>query len=69
MSRTRDLTDEQCDVISALAFSAMNVSKAALMVGCSRGSMVRKIEGIKRTTGLNPCDFFDLQELFELAGR
>ena len=62
------LTDRQCDVISAMAFGRLSVYRAAQIMGCNRGTVVFHIEQIKKKTGLDAMDFFDLVELFKIAG-
>lgn len=62
------LTARQCDVINALAFCGMNMAAAARMLKCARNSLLWHVSSIKEKTGLNPRDFFDLQELYRIAG-
>lgn len=63
------LTKRQCDVISALAFSSMNVSAAQRILGCARNNIEWHIGRIKELTGLDAKDFFDLHELYRIAGE
>lgn len=63
------LTDKQCEAIDALAFSNMRVSEAARKCGIGWQTFSRRLEGIRRKTGLDPRNFFDLQDLFEMSGR
>ena len=58
------LTDKQRDVISALAFSSMCVATAAKMLGCHRNNVNWHVEQIKKKTGKDPLDFFDLVDLY-----
>jgi sugar diacid utilization regulator len=58
------LTDKQRDVISALAFSSMNIADAARQLDCHRNTVVWHIAAIKKKTGMDPMDFFDLHDLF-----
>ena len=62
------LTDRQCEVINALAFSSMNVAEASRMLGVHRNTTFNNILLIRKKTGLDPLDFFDLQELYKMAG-
>ena len=62
------LTDKQCEVVNALAFASMSVSEASRMLGVHRNTTLVHIKLIQNKTGLNPLDFFDLQELFKMAG-
>ena len=60
------LTDKQRDVISALVFSSMNIAAAARMVGLHRNTVLWHIAKIQETTKLDPLDFFDLHDLFNM---
>lgn len=62
------LTARQCDVINALAFASINIAEAARVIGCARNTMLWHIAKIRKNTELDPLDFFDLQELYEMAG-
>lgn len=62
------LTDKQCEVVNALAFASMNVAAVSRMLGVHRNTTVYNIKLIQKKTGLNPLDFFDLQELYKMAG-
>ena len=62
------LTDKQRDIISCLAFNRMNVSFVARAMHYHRNTIVHHIKKIKEITGLDPLDFFDLQELYKMAG-
>ena len=64
-----ELTDKQCEAISALALSNMNIAKAARACRIGRGPFLARLERIQRKTGLDPFDFFELHELYEMAGR
>lgn len=63
------LTDRQRDLIAALAFSSMHIGKTAQMMGVSRSVTMKMIEDLEAKTGKNPRDFFDLHDLYEMAGR
>ena len=63
-----ELTDKQCEVINALAFSGMNAAEAARTLGQHRNTILYHMQEIEQKTGLNPKDFFDLQELYAIAG-
>lgn len=62
------LTDRQCEVINAFAFSGMNKLKASRVLGCHYNNVVYLLKAIKESTGKNPDDLFDLHELFKMAG-
>ena len=42
----------------------MNLSKAARLAYISRQSMWRRLNCVRRDTGFNPFDFYDLTRLF-----
>ena len=62
------LTDKQCNIISALAFSNMNIAEAARKVGYHSTNVRYHIGVIRKNTGLDPEDFFDLHDLYKMAG-
>lgn len=62
------LTDKQCEVISALAFSGMSVAEAARKLKKGESTIRHHITAIRLNTGLNPEDFFDLYDLYQMAG-
>lgn len=62
------LTDKQCGIISALCFGDMNLEEAARIVGCHRNNIAYHIATIKEKTGLDARSFFDLHELYKMAG-
>lgn len=62
------LTRRQCDVISAFAFNNMTLDGAANELGCHRNTILYHLSVINKKTGLDPRDFFDLHELFVIAG-
>ena len=63
------LTDRQRDLIAAPAFSSMHIGKTEQMMGVSRSVTMKMIEDLEAKTGKNPRDFFDLHDLYEMAGR
>ena len=63
-----ELTDRQCDVISAYAFGNMCAAEAARLLKCHVNTVKPTLKAIKKKTGLDPTNFFDLQELFAIAG-
>ena len=67
-SGNRKLTERQCEVIAALAFSGMREAAAGRKLGCSRGNICNQMRKIREKTGKDPRDFFDLHDLYEMAG-
>ena len=66
--RATELPDMEGEAINALAFSGMKIAEAARLAGVSQSGFIGRIERIEDKTGLNPLDFFDLQDLYEIAG-
>ena len=62
------LTQRQCDIINAYAFNNMTLDGAANELGCHRNTIFYHLSVINKKTGLDPRDFFDLHELFVIAG-
>ena len=62
------LTDRQCEIINALAFSSINIAETARTVKCARNNIIWHITKIREETGLDPLDFFDLHDLYAIAG-
>ncbi len=54
-------------IVIALADNNMNVSKVSRVVFMHRNSLAYHIGKIKRTTGLDPLNFYDLVELVRMA--
>lgn len=62
------LTEKQCEVIDALAFASLSIAEASRILGVHRNTTFNNIRLIRKKTGLDPMDFFDLQELYKMAG-
>lgn len=62
------LTKRQCDIISAYAFGNMCAADAAKLLKCHVSTIKFHLDVICEKTGLDPRDFFNLQELFVIAG-
>lgn len=54
-------------VIVAFAQCSMNITDAAPKAKYSRNGFLYRLDRIKRVTGLDPRNFFDLGELYEIA--
>lgn len=57
------LSQDQHEVILALADNGMKVSEVARKLYTSRQSIDRHIERIREITGKNPLNFYDLYDL------
>lgn len=62
-----EMTRDQKKIVKALAEHSMNVSEAARATNYHRNSCVYHIEQIKKKTGLDPMNFFDLHELYQIV--
>ena len=60
-----DRTDAK--IIIAFAQSNMSMVDAGLKVGYSRTGITYRFDNIKKATGLDPRNFFDLGELYTIA--
>ena len=61
------MSDETKQIILLLAKWNMNVSAVATRVGLGRHAMDNRLIKIKEETGLDPLNFFDLHELYQIV--
>lgn len=54
-------------IILELANHSMNISEAAKVVYLHRNTIVYRIKRIKRITGLDPTNFYDLCKLVQMV--
>jgi DNA-binding PucR family transcriptional regulator len=57
------LADHRCKIILALADCKMNVSEVSRQLYMHRGTVAYQIERIKKLTGKDPLNFYDLHDL------
>lgn len=57
------------ETIRAMCDCDMNISKAAKSVWLCRGALINRIQAIKKRYGLDPCVFWDLVKLAQMADR
>lgn len=57
------------DIIIALADNNMNVSDTARALFMHRNTVVYHIAKIKKMTGLDPANFYDLHKLVDMVKR
>lgn len=62
-----ELTDVDIQIILALADSNMNESETSRSLFMHRNNVVYHIGKVKRLTGLDPTNFYDLHELVQMA--
>ena len=63
------MTTQDAEVILALADNGLSVGKAAKSTYCHHNTIRYHIEAIREKTGLDPRDFWDMQELVLMAQR
>lgn len=63
-SKTK-ISNREKDVIFALAENKLNVSEVARKLFLNRNTVLYHVGEIKRISGFNPLDFYDLQKLIE----
>ena len=54
-------------IILAFADSGMNIAETAFVVYMNRGTVIYHMEKIKRITGLDPRNFYDLYKLVSMV--
>jgi sugar diacid utilization regulator len=65
----KTMNETDVKIILALAENRMNASKAAVVTHMHRNTVTYHIERIKRITGLDPTEFYDLCELLRMIGE
>lgn len=60
------LTEQEVRIIKALAENNMKVKNAARSIPASHQYIRYNIEKLKRRTGLDPRNFFDLMKLYQM---
>lgn len=63
------MTKLQAEIVIALAENQTNISKTASKLFMHRNSLTYHVRKIKKTTGKNPLDFYDMCELLPIAQR
>ena len=61
-----NLTDLDVQVILAFAENNMNASQTSNSLFMHRNTVVYHLDKVKRKTGLDPCNFYDLMKLIEI---
>lgn len=64
----KKLTDYEIETLIAFADNNMDASKTSRHQYLHRNTVVYRLEKVKRVTGLNPFNFYELIQLMELAG-
>ena len=61
------MTEHQRKIVRPLAEQNMNISATARALNCHRNSLLYRIKNIQKKTGLDPMNFYDLHELYQIA--
>lgn len=62
------LKDVDATIIRGLAENDMNITKTAVALYMHRNTVIYHVHQIKKISGLNPVNFFDLIELCKFIG-
>lgn len=65
--KAKDLDDRDCSVILSLARNNMKATETAYELYVHRGTILYRIEKIKKITGLDAMNFYDLVKLVDIA--
>lgn len=61
------MTPEEAKAILALAENGLRIEPATKMLYLHRSTLCRRIQRIKKKTGMDPLNFFDMQTLVPKA--
>lgn len=67
--KAKDLDDRDCSVILSLARNNMRATEVAYDLCVHRGTILYRIEKIKKITGLDAMVFYDLVKLVDIANE
>lgn len=54
------------ETLMALANNRLQIQKAADAMWLSRNALTHRVRAIQKATGLNPLEFWDMQELLKI---
>lgn len=63
------MTEQDVKTILALADSNMRPTEASYRLYLHRNTVLYRIDRIKKETGLDPLNFYDLHKLVDMAGK
>ena len=63
--RQTEINCREKEVLKAMADANLNVTEAAILLWIARGSVIYHIQKIKRKTGLNARNFYDMVKLLK----
>lgn len=61
------MTKQQSKIIIALATHKLSALRAAKSLNYHRNTILYHVRNIRKETGLDPYDFFDMQKLYPMA--
>ena len=61
------MTKQQSKIIIALANNKLSALQAAKSLNYHRNTILYHVKIVRRETGLDPYDFFDMQTLYPMA--
>lgn len=63
------MTDREWDTLLAFASNRLNVTQTARAMFLSPNAVCWRLNQIRKKTGLDPHDFYDLKKLLEMEAR
>lgn len=64
----KKLTNYEIETLIVFADNNMDASKTSRQQWLHRNTVIYRLKKVKRVTGLNPFNFYELIQLMELAG-
>lgn len=61
------MTEQQLEIVKSLADCNMNVQKVANVMNYHRNTIIYHLQKVKKDTGLDPMNFYDLVKLLDLG--
>lgn len=61
------MTKQESKIIIALANCQLSALQAAALLNYHRNTIYYHVKKIRKSTGLDPYDFFDMQKLYPMA--
>jgi sugar diacid utilization regulator len=61
------MTQQESKIIITLAYNNLSAMRAARALSYHRNTVYYHVRKIRKRTGLNPYDFFDMQILYPMA--
>ena len=61
------MTKQEAEIIVKLAHNQLSCSRVAKQTNYHRNTIYYHVKNIRKETGLEPYDFFDMQKLYPMA--